>query len=385
MPSLFFSAYPSKLEIGPVPDDQPTLATALSEAGYATAGFHSNPYLSRAFGFDRGFDTFEDSLPLASNRVFAFLNRVVNYVRTVPYERAATHNQQALDWLDATDDGPRFVWIHYMDPHGPYQPPATYQSEFCEKTVGKRRAKRLWRRMVDEPGTLTEREVKRLGNLYDAEIRYTDAMIGEFLDDLSDRGLLEQSTVVVAADHGELFGEHDMYGHPRRLYENLIHVPLFVKRPGDESSHTRIDRPVENIDVAATILDSVDQPVPDSFEGDPLPATPSEYDDLEPAAVAECRGEGDEEGRQRFAVRTSRYKYCIELDEEWDELSSALYDLGESGKHRDETENRPEIRRALETRLPVHLDRDRPRDVDGQADSHESAVVEQRLRDLGYR
>lgn len=400
MPSLFYSAYPFQLgDVGPVPDDRPTIATELDDAGYATAGFHSNPYLSRAYGFDRGFDAFDDGLPLAKNRLLTFLHRAINHFRLQPYTRAEDLNAQGLKWLDETTAERRFLWLHYMDPHGPYQPPARTQELFRDETVGQRTAKKLWRRTVDEPETITDEERETLIDLYDAEIRYTDEMIGAFLDELEARDLLDSSLVVVAADHGDAFGQHGIYGHPRHLYEELIHVPLLVLGPNGSSA--RIERPVENIDIGATILDAVDRGVPLEFEGEPLQGVveatdgvtetvtePSGADgeERDPAAFAEAHGEGDTADIDRFAIRTGQYKYLVELDADDEVATRRLYDLAEDPDEQTDIQaKRSAVRDRLHERLIGHVT-----DVKAEADElgeqgEIDAVVADRLENLGYR
>lgn len=384
MPSLFFSQYPSQLPgIGPVPDDRETIATALSGNGFATAGFHSNPYLSRAYEFDRGFDVFDDSLSLARNRLVTFLHRVVNHFRTEPYTRAGDLNEQALEWLDSETAERRFCWIHYMDPHGPYQPPTSFQSHFTDETIGKRPAKRLWRQMVDDPSSLDTADRELLVDLYDAEIRYTDAMIGEFIDGLADRGWLSDALVIVAADHGEAFGQHDVYGHPRHPYEELVHVPLFVLGGGYPADR-RVDRPVENLDIAPTILNCSGCSVPPGFSGEPLPRESGEYTDVAPVGIAECRGEDDAGDRRRIAARSARYSYRIELDGEGHVRTSGLYDRQSDDPASDVSDDVPDVRAQFDERIQAHNDSIQPARAAAGA-GVESEAVSQRLRDLGYK
>ncbi|MFC7021123.1 MULTISPECIES: sulfatase [Haloarcula] len=384
MPSLFFSQYPSQLpDIGPVPDDRETIATVLSDSGFTTAGFHSNPYLSRAYEFDKGFDVFDDSLSLAQNRLVTFFHRVVNHFRTEPYTRAGDLNERALEWLDSEPNRPRFCWVHYMDPHGPYQPPASFQSHFTDKSIGKRSAKRLWRQMVDNPSSLNAEDRELLVDLYDAEIRYTDAMIGEFIDGLADRGLLSDALVIVAADHGEAFGQHDVYGHPRHPYEELIHVPLFVLGGGYPADQ-RVDQPVENLDIGPTILNCSGCSVPPTFSGEALPRESSEYTDVAPVGIAECRGENDARDTRRVAARSARYNYRIELDDEDHVQTSGLYDRQSDDPKRDVSDDAPDVRAHFDDQIREHNDSIQNARVTA-GEEIESEAVSQRLRDLGYK
>ena len=379
MPSLFLSAYPLDVGgVGPVPEDRPTLATVLGAAGFETAGFHSNPYLSRAYGFDRGFDTFDDGLPLARNRVVTFLHRVKNHLSTQPYVRAEDLVERGLDWLDETDADRRFLWLHFMDPHGPYQPPERHQRRFLEEPVGSRRAKRLWRRSVDDPDSLTEGGLRTLEALYDAEIRYTDEVIGEFLEELSRRGLRSESLVIVGADHGDAFGEDGVVGHPREVVEELVHVPLVVFGSGVPSD-VRVSRVVENVDVAPTICEHCGVSPPLAFAGEPLPFDGSVTGGT---GVAEASGEGADRELRRFAVRSPGRLLRAEFDLEGTVRERVLEDVGleDTG-----TETEAPSREELTAVLDEHVRKTDALEATPETEDGVDDVVADRLADLGYR
>lgn len=407
MPSLFASAYPTQLDdIGFLPSSRPTLPEVLSDAGFATAGFHSNPYLSRAYGFDRGFDDFDDSLPLASNRISTYVHRVINHFKRQPYRVAESLNDLGLDWLDDTVGERRFLWLHYMDPHGPYQPPPMFQQAFRDDLIGTRQAKKLWRRTIDEPETITEQEREILIDLYDAEIRYTDAMVGQLVDELRIRDMLSESLVVIGADHGDAFGEHGFYGHPRHLYEELIHVPLLIHAPN--GGNEIVDRPVENVDIAPTILDAVGLSSPPEFEGRSLlsslntqaglsgtPVARGRGENtthgvidttLTDAAVAEAHGEGDERDIVRTAIRTYTKKLHVTTSMESGEIvETELYDLSFDPNEETAIDDTDTHERLLQF-YRHHRGRvggTSARDCSGNDEVN--AAVEDRLHDLGYR
>jgi arylsulfatase len=388
MPSLFFSAYPRELgAVGPVPDDRPTLVTELSNAGFTTAGFHSNPYLSRAYGFNRGFDVFDDSLPLARNRITTFLHRVINHLRLQPYMKAKNLTNKGLNWLGRTN-GERFLWLHYMDPHGPYQPPTEYQQLFRDETIGKREAKRLWRRTVEEPETIDDSDRNQLRDLYDAEIRYLDDNIGRFFNELVNRDLKEETLVIIGADHGDAFGEHGLYGHPRRLYETLIHVPLLV-HPPDDIDCIQINQPVENIDIAPTILDAVDRDIPDVFAGKSLSSDDRENQTSDDGyqstcAFAHAHGEEEMSSRNWYTVRTKQHKLHLHVNDDGTVHARELYDLlTDPNEYNDLSDEREGFLEEIESRLSTHLSSiDEPTDL---TSNKVDDVVEDRLRTLGYR
>lgn len=230
--------------------DLPTLAERMRQAGYRTGAIVTNPYLKRAFGVHRGFDTYSDALGLAHIPMFLQPLRMLK----IPvmggryfYRPADIMVDEAMDWWSATAGGPRFLMLHLMDPHDPYNPP--------------------------------HRDIAAVGathsdpdeDAYDAEIHFTDRALGRLLDAVG-----PNTVVIVTSDHGETFGEHpDPYPqdhwpftrHGHTLYEELLHVPLMIVGPGIPAD--TIDRPIRSFDVVPTILDiAMAEPFP--VAGEPL-------------------------------------------------------------------------------------------------------------------
>jgi arylsulfatase len=273
-----------------------TIASTLSGSGYATAGFHSNPFVSRAYGFDDGFDTFDDDLHLGQHKLIALAQRALDKIRNRHYARAPEINNRSLEWIDSVaSETPFFVWNHYMDTHGPYEPPAEYATLYTDTRIDAREAQSLYQRAIDDPDSITTDERQLLIDLYDAEIRYNDQYIGEFLDALRERDLLSDSYVIISADHGDAFGEHGYYEHPRYLHDEITHVPLLVRRP---SGSTRtVETPVSTLDIATTIEDLL------GHEQDfSLIEPPSE--DTERRVFSQARGEDEHSHLRRYALRT---------------------------------------------------------------------------------
>jgi arylsulfatase len=334
-----------------------TVASTLSEAGFATGGFHSNPFVSRAYGFDQGFDHFDDDLHLGQNKLLALAQRALDKVRNRHYARAEEINERSLQWLDSLDDGESlFLWNHYMDTHGPYEPPSEYATLWADHGLSGRDAQSLYQRAIDDPDSITDDERQLLIDLYDAEIRYNDEYIGEFLDALRERGLLAESLVIVTADHGDAFGEHGYYEHPRYLHDEITHVPLFVRPPSGASGI--VEAPVSTLDVAATITGSGDGV---SLLGD--------IDD-DRRVFSQARGEDDDSHLRRYAVRTQDgVGFC-----ERDRNSGAVEFTDVSD-------------RSLRSELEVHVD-ERVRVENGAEEDGEENVdeeIERRLSALGYK
>ena len=339
-----------------------TIASTLSKAGYATAGFHSNPFVSRAYGFDRGFDTFDDDLHLGQHKLIALAQRAIDKLRNRHYARADEINERSLDWIDAQpDDEPVFLWNHYMDTHGPYEPPGEYATLYADRELSGREAQSLYQRAIDDPDSITDEERELLIDLYDAEIRYNDEHIGAFLDALRDRDLLEESVVIVSADHGDAFGEHGYYEHPRYLHDEITHVPLFMRLP-DGSSRT-VETPASTLDIVATIEGIIG--------GEP------EFSLLHPSVddrevYSQARGEDDHSHLRRYAVRTREEACVCERDTE-------------TGDIRNVTPPDSPLRSTLEAHIEERVQAKAGNTPTDEAGDDVDEEIEQRLDALGYK
>ena len=380
VPALLTGQYPDEaVDAGYRLAGEP-VAARLRQAGFVTGGFHSNPFVSRAYGFDRGFDTFDDDLRFGRNRIVALAQRAFDIARNRNYARADEINERSLRWLDSVaDSGSRFLlWNHYMDVHGPYEPPSGYR-EFIAGYPGDRAVQRLYKRAIKNPDSVTDDERSLLMDCYDAEVRYTDQRIGSFLDALRDRGLLDETLVIVTADHGDAFGEHGYYEHPRYLHDELLHVPMLVGGPGvSGGAH---ETPVSTLDVVPTLLEGVavgdrsgssDSGDSHDLPGRSLLATAADAGGSADRRVfGQAHGEGTDEGLRRFSVRDrsgwSSLEYDLDTDRIVDERPRSGGDtlLGALCNHAAERTTQAE--------------------QSGGADAEPTEEIERRLEALGYR
>lgn len=337
----------------------PTLASLLEE--HHSGAFHSNPFVSRAYGFDRDFEAFDDDLYLSQHKLVALLQRLWDKIRGHHYARAETVNERALAWLDSLPNGdPFFVWNHYMDVHGPYEPPEPYRSEFVDGGISDGDAQDLYDRALDEPESISDSEQRLLVDLYDGEIQYNDAQIGAFLDALDDRGMLEDTVVIVASDHGDGLGDSGQYGHPRRLYDELVRVPMVASGIGAYGDVS--ETPVSGIDVVPTALVATDTAV-DEFPGMPFQHVLADDSADGRCVVLEVRGEDEDDDRRRFRACTGTDSLSFERPVSGTEM--------------------PDVDGALGRCLRDHLAAQH-RATGGPSSSHEEAITN-RLEALGYR
>ena len=269
-----------------------TLAEVLGRNGFKTAAFHSNPFLSRILGWDRGFDDFYDFMDVIKSpsafvtrqqgggltrriarfagnmlgvghsvKVQRFLKKVYYKFSSleIPYLEGRELNKYVMDWLEKNSEQKFFLWMHYMDPHDPYVPPEEYLMDFSS------RKEAFDYNLSVNTDDLSEEEVITLKRLYEGEVRYTDMCIGDFLDFLGKKKLLDESLIVITADHGHAFMEHERFAHAYDiLYNEVIHVPLIMFGIGN---NRKIDLNVQLLDLPPTILDLLGIKSPSTFIG----------------------------------------------------------------------------------------------------------------------
>jgi arylsulfatase A-like enzyme len=203
----------------PVPEELDTLAEIFSVSGYRTGAVVGAFPVCSKLGFNRGFDYFDDyfsPVNALTRLTFARILGDAGAIKTkARLQRRATEvTDRAIAWLDRGDGRPFFLWVHYFDPHTPYDPPDDYISA-SDSDVPEIRA-------------------------YDGEVAYTDAEVGRLLDHVAESGFADDTVIIATADHGESLGEHDYYwDHGRYVYEPSMLVPLIMYGPGIEPGSTR--------------------------------------------------------------------------------------------------------------------------------------------------
>jgi arylsulfatase A-like enzyme len=235
-------------------DSQRTIAEMLKERGYDTAAFVTHN-VSRVSGLQQGFDTYADHYQVLVND---------------PASSAEHVARGALDWVSEHAGRKMFVWLHVWDPHFRYQAPPPYERRFDPTYAG---TFDLYDRLdrgaitlgqVFFRNDLTPRQLEHAVARYDGEVRYTDEIVGQFLDALRNLGLYDDSLVVFTADHGESLGEHGyFFEHGEYLYDGTLRIPLIAKFPSGRLSGVRIPGKVMIQDVAPTILAATGGALPD--------------------------------------------------------------------------------------------------------------------------
>jgi arylsulfatase A-like enzyme len=220
-----------------IPPEVPTLAERLRSAGYDTLGVSSNGWVSRAWGFDRGFGEFLSIWRLGHGK----------------FPSARIVNQEMFPRLAGLRQ-PFFLYVHYLDPHMPYDPPYAWNGEPLPAELAAHvpflpedyKVRGVLRPLPEKVAIATE--------LYDGEVRANDDALAELYAELGARGLLERTLSVVTSDHGEEFGEHGRVGHGQALYQESVAVPLVFHAPGLVAAGS-VFGTVGLEDVVPTVLD----------------------------------------------------------------------------------------------------------------------------------
>lgn len=283
LPAIMASAYPSGYGgvWAPLPANTPLLAEAFAAAGYHTAAVTANYLLDHKLGYDRGFDQFHQ---LGRQFDKAWFQNVRGAWRVLPSARwhRAMEKLGMIVYPDATPDAwrvvaaagdclsqaggrPVFLWTHFMDTHDPYypeEPPTDYRLR-AEAWL----ACREYFRYLRTPRPPSDEVVALLRSLYLRAVTRLDAELGGFFELLRRAGLWEDAIVVVTADHGEELGEHGGLAHgSHELFDELLHVPLIIKLPGQLAGRC-VTQPVSMADLAPTLLDLCGVAIPQGYRG----------------------------------------------------------------------------------------------------------------------
>jgi arylsulfatase A-like enzyme len=304
-------------------DQHVTLAERLRDAGYRTAGFFGGPFLHPLYGLDQGFEEWVNCMGGVGDDVsVAQLEHVMVDDPVMHGDVTGPRTLEAVRaWAAVDDPRPYFLFVHLWDVHYDYLAPPGYVELFDtdyegpvtglgfeDETVVHRRMGR--------------RHLERLIALYDAEIRFTDEVLGQMLDMLREHGMLDDALVVITADHGEEFFDHGGKGHQETLFEEVLRVPLVFHWPGRVLPGHVVDRPVSLVSIAPTLLaaagiDAVLRPGTEDLrprllgEDPPGPAVLAELLVQSPAYVLH---EGDLKVYYEPGMRRPRYAYDLGAD-----------------------------------------------------------------------
>ncbi|MFC2171123.1 sulfatase [Acidobacteriota bacterium] len=286
------------------------ISEMLAAKGYYTCAVVDNPNLTREFNFDQGFAELH------------YKPKQYEITDKAPY-KSQRINQRALAILETVQYKRFFLWLHYVDPHGPYLVPPDYKDLFTGDRLAKMHGEReialgnsTFGNMLPNWVVYGSQELDFLVAQYDAEIRFVDDSISVIFDALTRLKLWDNTLVIVTADHGESMWEHDYYfNHGDTVYEPTAHVPLIFYNPKLPLG-LKVSSPVSLVDLVPTVLDLLQLPIPQQVQGESFAQM------LLQKEQAAYRPYHFIMGSHRFGylthgVRTNTHKLIYDVDERW--------------------------------------------------------------------
>jgi arylsulfatase A-like enzyme len=324
------------VSLRPVRPELPMAAEVLKEAGFGTVGFANAAFVSPMVGLDRGFDLFDH-----------------RYSYNWDARDADETVDAAIEQLRRRKSKSSFYFIHVFDPHLDYGAPADFTDRF---SGGRSRpATPLTMEDILDLQTGPDRrdppvadDIEYVRNMYEAEVAFTDANVGRFVDELKALGLYDKCTIVITSDHGEEFWDHGGFEHGHTLYDELVVVPLIIKPPAEiEPSIRVVAAQVRLLDVMPTVFELLSVAKPESFEGVSL--MPYMKGDVGSDLLALC--ESTLYGPRYVALRAPRYKYIHRLEGEGNGEGELFDWRDDPGETKDLASELPEIARQLRSEL----------------------------------
>ena len=315
MASMWTSQYPDQHRVGVDEDvgisgERPTLAELLSAGGVHAAGFIGNP-VARGFNLDRGFDEFHSVYTQKVN-----LGEVTH---------AEAFRKVLPGFFQGRGAGRLFAYVHYLEPHFPYDPPPPFNTMFgadAPLSIDQRR-QHEWFWAVNEGRVHATREqIEHLVRLYDGGLAYVDREVGFLRQTLEQAGLWDRMLVILTADHGEGLREHGWIGHMKQVHEEAAHVPLIVHHPtGKGPRRSRVKEVVSLLDLAPTIADALGVKIPPGtfvgrslLRGAPGTSVVTRNTDLVPT----------------YAITEDRYRLIFQAADRAQRLYDVIADPGET-------------------------------------------------------
>lgn len=365
-----------------LPDELETLAERLRDHGYTTGAVVNNINITSSFNFHQGFDTFKFLRPSylfrasqASFRltVYQGLRRfwegyVADSKRVERYYWDAERiSQEGMDWITRHGRDRWFLMLQYMDPHDPYFPHPYDGTGYARVEHPE---PELW-------------EAESMKGLYLGEVEYWDQHFGRLLDFMEERGLLDNTLIVVTSDHGEEFGEHGGFWHGTKLYDESIRVPLLV-RPAGGTAGKVVRDPVRLIDIAPTAVQAAGAEGGPRWQGVSLLREYALRDEHDRLVV----GEVDFEGVAATSLRTRDWKLIRNEGRSSQEEKDELYYLRDDPIEKVDLATSSAAAWALERRsaeLTVAISRARGQAVSSEVRQAKPSAEEcEMLRSLGY-
>lgn len=364
MGSIWTSRFPGSVtQRSKLPTDHRTLAELLTSRGIHTAGFVGNAKAGRAYDLHRGFAEFQEILEGDAPSAAAFR-------RVLPA------------WFEANKDRRFFAYVHFREPHAPYNPPPPFDTRFGPNAPLPPAARLVDGYFSDVNAgnkTLTAAELDHLVRLYDGNLAFADQEVGALRRTMEELGLWDRSVIIITGDHGEALYEHGYIGHNHQLYDDSVRIPLIVRFPGGKGpAGVRVPGLVNSLDIAPTLAEIFG--LADAEDA----AREFEGVSLLPVALGRAGRPtvlSRSTGKESFSLRDDSCKYIYSTRTGRDEL----YDLANDPHEKDNLVGRSPVRRGYYRQLlfekVLALRRSQ---LDGSAEASLSAEQRENLKALGY-
>ena len=372
-PSAFSSLFTSILPFlsggfSPLPSQKLIFPQILKENGVYTYGIHSNPNLGEYFNYHRGFDIFLDGErykekhDMPNNQgikknSFYLLKKLLNYknlfnrlmyglkgfnkIKSLLRNRLPFLTDIFLPFTPIAYNAPYvaskvasflknfdkelFLWAHFMDVHSPFNPPSKNILAITNRDIDLRERHFLNSEVYQNPEKykISSEILEKLKILYDGEINYVDSFLNQIFSIIHNK-FEKDCLVIITADHGEAFFEHNVFFHQGNVYDELLKIPLFIVEIGKNNHVKRVESIVQLIDIAPTILDYYGISIPESFQGRSLlPLLKKDFIDREECVISETYQKdgimkrNGETGYKLISIRSDEWKYIY--NEQFDE------------------------------------------------------------------
>lgn len=320
---------------------------AFHDAGFRTAAFSESPWIRDKFGWDKGFDNFKYVPGVYDHEGLRWSRRPEATKQTLDEARA---------WITGQGENRWFCYVHLLRPHDPYDAPMEFTSRYTREPLRGHdhpRAEHVIREMARDGVPVTDDDLDYLVDMYDANVRYVDSLIGEFVEELKRAGAADNTLIVLMSDHGEAFMEHGDLGHNTTVYEEMTHVPLAIVPPRGSGfargAHAGL---VDLVDLMPTFTDLFGLEPPAPYPGVSL-APLLRGDTAIPRTESIAHSAMD---HFRFSLREGDIKLIAIVDPPFrDIVSFELYNIGSDAKERNDLSGDTAIAMPLLERARAYL------------------------------
>ncbi len=382
------------------------LPEVFSDRGYRTAILTANNLVSPLFGFDQGVDFFYYGKSqmvrelmlgniirtlLRSNQerkqkvedYFWRLEAVLRFSERVDYDPSVDAlNARFLEWFEENPDRPFFAYIHYIEPHYPYTPPAPYDTLFAPIEPGAyvQPTHNYGFQPFDQMSSVDTELLEAVIGEYDGEIAYLDNRFGHLFSELGELGIFDNTILVITSDHGEEFFEHAMWGHGHSLFDEVVRIPLIIRFPPRIPPGTEITALASLVDIFPTLLDlsGIEETI--DLAGRTLVPVIDAGDTL--VTAAESYGEVMKGGRKAWFLTDGRYK-VVRYQKGVLEKTLLFHLDGDGTEQVDLVDSLPAVADSLRRRMDDIYRESSSNAVEGNLRRIDKATEDQ-LRALGY-